>query len=245
MDKRIKYFKFANNGIIAKSINFALPLASYDYIAILDSDDWWHPDKLLLSVPPLEAGSDLVYHGCIQQRVSSSKISYSRFPRRKLISPVYRDLLYNGNPIINSSVVLRKSLLLSVSGFSESPDILGAEDFDTWLNLSHYTDSFTYIPHLLVYYSWGQDNLSNHSVSLRHTKYIVKKYFPDRILPPPSWCCYKLATSYLYEHKPILSLKYFILMFASSFYSPFSLLSLPRYFVHYIFNLFRFLIPSF
>ena len=36
-DKRIKFLQFANHGIIAKSINFALLHASFDLIAILDS----------------------------------------------------------------------------------------------------------------------------------------------------------------------------------------------------------------
>ena len=242
-DTRIKFFQFANHGIIAKSINYALCHASHDLIAILDSDDWWHSDKLLFSIPAFESGSDLVYHGCIQQRISPSKhISLSSFPRRKLVAPVFHDLLFNGNPIINSSVVFRKSLLLSISGFNESSEILGAEDFDAWLSLSLHTDRFTYIPHLLVFYSWGDDNLSNHSLSLRHTNYIINKYFSNRVLPPPSWACYKLASSYLFLHKPILSFYYFTLMIFSSLYTLHSLLSLPRYIVHYLFNLLKILL---
>ena len=239
-DKRIKFLQFANHGIIAKSINFALLHASFDLIAILDSDDWWHSDKLLLSVPPFETGSDLVYHGCIQQRISSTnRISFSRISRRKLSAPVFHDLLINGNPIINSSVVLRKSFLISLSGFNDSSQVLGAEDFDTWLRLSLLTNRFTYIPHLLVNYSWGNDNLSNHSLSLRHTNYIINKYFTNRFLPPPSWACYKLATSFLIQHRPLLSLRYFILLLFSSFYSWYSFISLPRYLVHYSYYLLK------
>ncbi len=244
-DKRIKFFQFANNGIIAKSINFALPLASFDYIAILDSDDWWHPDKLTLSVQALDSGSDFVYHGCILHRPNSSQyFSNTRIQRRALRSPVYHDLLINGNPIINSSVVLRKQLLLSTSGFNESTDIVGAEDFDTWLNISLLTDRFTRLPHPLVFYSWGNYNLSNQSLSLKHTKYILKKRLSSSVLPPPSWACFKLATSYLYHHRPFISIYFFLLMFLSSFYSFFSFLSLPRYIAHYFYRFFRFL-PSF
>ena len=44
-----------NSGGPASPRNMAVQSARYDYLAFLDSDDWWHPDKL--EVCSLYAGS--------------------------------------------------------------------------------------------------------------------------------------------------------------------------------------------
>ena len=45
-DNRINYYKFKNYNNIAKSRNYGITKAKYDWIAFLDSDDVWDPKKL-------------------------------------------------------------------------------------------------------------------------------------------------------------------------------------------------------
>ena len=47
-DDRIKLYKIRNNGNIAKSRNLGISKADGSYIALIDSDDFWHRDKLKL-----------------------------------------------------------------------------------------------------------------------------------------------------------------------------------------------------
>ena len=61
-DKRIKYFKFSNNGIIAKSRNFGIKKSRGKWIAFLDSDDWWRKNKLYICLKNIDRNVDFVYH---------------------------------------------------------------------------------------------------------------------------------------------------------------------------------------
>ena len=55
-DPRIKLFNFSNNGVIAASRNHGLKEAAGDFIAFLDSDDVWYPNKLQKCVEQASAG---------------------------------------------------------------------------------------------------------------------------------------------------------------------------------------------
>ena len=61
----IRYFKSDNFGGPARPRNLGIKKAKSKYIAFLDSDDWWLPGKLELSIAYLEKGVDLVYHPLI------------------------------------------------------------------------------------------------------------------------------------------------------------------------------------
>ena len=52
-DTRIRYFKIQNNGVIAASRNLAISQAKGEWLAFLDADDWWMPQKLEVSVRSL------------------------------------------------------------------------------------------------------------------------------------------------------------------------------------------------
>ena len=45
-DERFKVFNINNEGILARSRNLGIDKSSAEWIAFLDSDDWWTEDKL-------------------------------------------------------------------------------------------------------------------------------------------------------------------------------------------------------
>ena len=110
-DPKIKLFKIHNAGVIAASRNLGLKHALGEYIAFLDSDDWWLPKKLEESIKYMSHGADVVYHDLFYVKKPGQRFNWRRTWRRKLKSPVFYDLIENGNTLINSSVVVRKKLL--------------------------------------------------------------------------------------------------------------------------------------
>jgi glycosyltransferase involved in cell wall biosynthesis len=197
-DERIFTFDIENNGIVAKSRNLGIQLSQGKYIALLDSDDWWKPEKLEISLRALELGSDLVYHDLyVISKLPIKANKYSLAATRVLTCPVFNDLLSNGNAITNSSVVVRRDFLQEIGGFSEERDLLGSEDFDGWLRISKHTEKFERLEIILGYYWEGGGNLTTPSSTLKNNLFLSNKYKVDlRIIQRgnlPYWMVYQLA----------------------------------------------------
>jgi glycosyltransferase involved in cell wall biosynthesis len=151
-DRRIKYFKINNNGIIAKSRNFGIQTAKGEWVAFLDSDDCWTSDKLSICFEHFKKKVDLIYHD-MEIITSKQKLFQRKINRtRRLKKPILIDLLTNGNPITNSSVIVKKKILEKVGLIDECKDLVASEDYNTWLKISYLTDRFIHIPKKLGYY---------------------------------------------------------------------------------------------
>lgn len=200
-DLRIKYLKIHNDGVVAASRNKGIQAASGKYLAFLDSDDWWAPKKLEKSVEALNAGADLVYHDLYLVSSGSLKPDFlkKRARTRQLRTPVFDDLIFNGNTIFNSSVVVRRELMESIGGFSEDKELIAAEDFDAWLRISKLSDAFARLPACLGYYMIGADNLSSSGRTIFTVNHIMRLYreeVQEKFKGIPGWVNYSLASSY-------------------------------------------------
>ena len=104
---KIRFQLVKNEGVIAKSRNAGLAIANGQFVAFLDSDDWWLPTKLEEALDAHSKGSDLVYHDL--------SILYDRFTlwkkktvgARALSSQAFYDLVTYGNYIPLSSVTCK------------------------------------------------------------------------------------------------------------------------------------------
>jgi glycosyltransferase involved in cell wall biosynthesis len=159
-DPRVKVFQINNGGIIAKSRNFAINAAEGAWIAFLDSDDYWFPNKLEKVSKYFNLNYDLIYHH-MKVVIDKDRIINSEFIKsRKLKKPILKDLITNGNPIATSSVVVRKKLLKEINFMSEAPQLIGIEDYNTWLRISNITEAFKLVPVGLGVYRKHENNNS-------------------------------------------------------------------------------------
>jgi glycosyltransferase involved in cell wall biosynthesis len=164
-DSRIKLVKFRNHGVIAASRNVGLRQSNGEWIAFLDSDDWWTHDKLQSCLDAASADTNLVYHDMEIVGAKSLGIFKRRIKSRQLGSRATIDLLVNGNPIATSSVLVRKKLLESVGGMNESPAMTAAEDYHTWLLISRQPGQFKYLAEGLGYYLVHAQGVSRKDMS--------------------------------------------------------------------------------
>jgi glycosyltransferase involved in cell wall biosynthesis len=175
-DSRISLFKIHNNGVIAASRNLGISKAKGEFIAFLDSDDWWAPSKLEVALEFLLKGADLVYHSMFIVK-KQEQTAFSKKTRvRALKSNAFADLLQQGNTINNSSVVLRKSILEAIGTISEKEELIAIEDYDLWLRFSQITNKMVLIPETLGYYWMGGGNTSNPHLVIKTITSIKNKY---------------------------------------------------------------------
>jgi glycosyltransferase involved in cell wall biosynthesis len=157
-DDRIRLLNFHNEGVIAASRNHGIQHATGEFVAFLDSDDLWYPEKLATSVSALQDGNDLVCHGELW-------VEESTRPRKMLYGPrshaTYNKLLYRGNCISTSATVVRRSVLVALNGFSERTDFVTAEDYDLWLRIAKLTRRIEFIPEVLGEFRRHSGNASN------------------------------------------------------------------------------------
>lgn len=179
----LKYIWEENWGGPARPRNNGIKIAQGEYIAFLDTDDWWYPDKLLEIKKTLN-NSDIIFHDLDIYTPGGKKL-FKKVKGRQLRQPVFTDLMTKTNALINSSVVVKKAIIDQAGGFAEG-FLTCVEDFDLWLRIAQITEKFKYIPKSLGAYWIDSESVSAPSIRIiermnfvynKHLKYLN---VPDR-----------------------------------------------------------------
>ena len=140
LDKRIKVYDMHTIRGKANALNAMLQYCSYDWIAILDVDDLWLPDKLKKQIPYMKShdvvGAKCVYFEGLEGTVPQIPVGDISSFDFKMV-----------NPLINSSCLIKKSLAISY-GWNEKYS--GVEDYDLWLRLRRNKVTFYNVDEILV-----------------------------------------------------------------------------------------------
>ncbi|MGU5542648.1 glycosyltransferase family 2 protein [Aeromonas hydrophila] len=147
------------NGGVSSARNFGIHAATGDWIAFLDADDIWLPDKLSAQWDIINSSSfNIDFVGCARNNEILSILG-------KKITCLHKasmmELLIKMFPQ-TSTALIKKELLIQVGCYDEN--MTHAEDGDLWLRLCNAGD-FYYMPQSLVLTGGGKANYGESGLS--------------------------------------------------------------------------------
>ncbi|WP_298262449.1 glycosyltransferase family A protein [uncultured Lutibacter sp.] len=160
--EKVTYIKITNSGGPAKPRNTGIKAAKGKYIAFVDDDDLWLPNKVEQQVTVLEKNADFgLAHGYCEL------IDENSLPLNEIVGKPGKPDVKHGDvslkmignwTLMTSSVLLRKELIDQVGFFNEVMPPAG-EDVEFWVRCSFKT-KFYFLNQPLVYYRKHNNNIS-------------------------------------------------------------------------------------
>ena len=161
-DKRLKILSTPVNSGPVRARNLAVTAATGRYIAALDQDDISLPHRLARQVATLDAQPKIVALGTASRRLVNGRLIEDRLGANTTPGFI-RWMLHVMNPLVWSSVVLRRSAVEKLDVFSRQ-ERLFAEDFDLYHRIAAYGE-IARLDEVLTTYRWHQAGASSTSSS--------------------------------------------------------------------------------
>jgi glycosyltransferase involved in cell wall biosynthesis len=160
---RVNYIYQENSGV-SVARNTGIAASKGDWIAFLDADDEWLPDKLRQQVELLDRNRDLRW--CSTNRYQAderrkapvgNKVAITKALKGREYFPNYFSAEVAGKcPIVTSAIVVRKDVFDELGGFE--PGRVRGQDVDMWWRIAHYYPEIGYIPEPLAIRYLGIEN---------------------------------------------------------------------------------------
>ena len=200
---RIIYFFQKNKGP-AGARDSGIKKAQGEYVAFLDSDDLWLPEKLERQIEFMERNSEigLLGTGCYEVDSGGKMIGKKNFPTE---NNILQKILIKYNPFIQSSVTIKKEILDKVEGYDEN--FSESEDYDLWLRIAKYCQ-IANLPEPLVMKRYYPENLS--PTKDKKQLFFVLEAKKKAILRGqyPKWCYFYLFQSWIFMKIPFFLRKF-------------------------------------
>lgn len=194
-EPRLKIFPYENGGVgVAR--NRGINLATGEFVAFLDADDLWTPDKLELQLKALkdnpQAGVAYSWTNFIDEQGKFLSLGLRPISEGN----VYRELLQMNFLSNGSNILARRKAIESIGGFS--PDHPFAADWDFYLKLA-FKWSFVVVPKYQILYRQRTTSMSsNFESSMQESFAVLERAY--QIAPPELVALRNKSLSNLYLH---------------------------------------------
>jgi glycosyltransferase involved in cell wall biosynthesis len=147
-DDRVRVHRFdPGRGGPGPGRNAGIRMARTEWVAFLDDDDAWLPGKVAAQRDWFDDPSVDVIGTNALRSDGAAYFPPGGAPRRPR-----RDDVLAANPLIVSSVAVRRRAMAAIGGFDERPWMGGIADYDAWLRLADAGCGFLVLPEPLIAY---------------------------------------------------------------------------------------------
>jgi len=179
---RIQYVEQVNGGQ-ARARNTGIALARGEFIALLDDDDLWPPDKLAWQVAALRARSDaLVVYGrpvCVD--AAGAPVPAPAIAGQPVgwlddapSGNVYEAFMARNFLLSPGQALIRRSALCALGDAPFDPAIRGCDDWDVWLRLARCGAPFLYENRASLFYRLHAGNASRNLRGMYESDLMVR-----------------------------------------------------------------------
>ena len=202
-ESRLKVFNYSNGGLpVAR--NRGIKHATGQYIAFIDADDLWTPNKLKLQLEALQQHSESgVAYSWSAYIDSEGKFLYAQKPPF-FEGNVYQNILLTNFIANGSNILVRRQVIESVGEFD--PLLKAAEDWDYNIRLAAQVP-FVLVPNYQVLYRKSSNAMSSKvDIMEKANLFVIERAFQNA--PPELQCLKKRSLSKLYRFFTKLYLDY-------------------------------------
>ena len=167
---RLTVLRQQNSGHAAAR-NAAAKISRGQWIAMIDADDLWHPEKLAHQLA-VSGDVDLIYTAALNFE-DSSRVDHTTFADGNCHNGDVFDHLLLDNFITHSSILMKRDAFLQAGGYDES--LKTTCDWDLWLRMSASGCRFQGTSAPLTHYRWrATSNSRNHDRTCRDRLSVLK-----------------------------------------------------------------------
>ena len=166
---KVKVFVQENQGVSAAR-NSGIAIASMEYVAFLDADDYWAPNYLASLAKVIAENVDVKIIGTNYTRQKSDLEKNLVIPDYFLIQNYFRTALHKPY-FFTSATVIKKAFFQTEKGFNTS--LKSGEDIDVWFRAVISGGNCFFIKNKLVYYSDEDENQATVTPKEFRTRFIA------------------------------------------------------------------------
>lgn len=161
------------NGGASSARNLGIENAKGKYLAFLDSDDLWHPEKLAIQFDVMEKNKNLL--ACYSKVVHSESSKNLSWPEISVIQTKLQEIneIFLNPYLVTSSFFVKKDVVISVNKFDQS--LKTAEDIDLYLKIAN-RGTIGKINQFLAFKAKTENSLGSSINSYQDNLYVVERF---------------------------------------------------------------------